>query len=350
MLQRITGGIILENVQRKSNKVVVFILQILGFVILIGGVFFGTYYLLIQNSSNSYEKNIGAIIKELNSINNAMGTYNSGQALDAKKLDELRKNLPKYVEELTKVKDKFEQAVPSEKYKADYDNLILGIEKNILIFRQTEAILRDPEGKDVGIAAENLEKYRDECLSYYSKITSKKMMPSLSSEFVNFVSNTLNYANEMGRLSKDREIILNQNIEFVQNMDLIISKFSPIKIDFSVELTKARNENGSLNKVISLVSKNSDELYNLKQEFSSISVPSKALEAYKLLKKTIEDYESYLQKFTYSVKNESLLGHNPSNEEINNLYKDCTSAFKTVTKDYDNFLKAYTEFKDSNLQ
>lgn len=343
------GGAIMENVKEKNNKLVIFIIQILVFVLLIGGVFFGTYYILVENSLSSYEKDVSSIIKDINNINDTMETYNSEHALNPEKLEDLRKNLPEYVENLTKIKNRFQNTVPTEKYKADYDNLINGLENNILIYRQAAAILENPEGKDVGAAAESLEKYRDECIKSYSNITSKGLAVSLPSGCLNFINNTLNYANEMARLTKDKEIALNQNMEFVEDIDLILSKFSPIRRDFSIELAKERSEGGKLNNIISLANKNSDEISDLKREFSNISVPSKALDCYKLLEKTIEDYESYLQKFIYSVKNESLSGQIASNESIDNLYKDCTNLFKTVTNDYNNFLKNYTQFKEVNL-
>lgn len=336
--------IILENKKIKKNKL--FIFEILVFIILIGVIFYETYFIFINNSSSSYEKNIKNNIKELNIINDEMGKYNLGQALNAKKLENLRESMPQYVEKLNNIKNNFDKMVPEEKYKSDHTNLMNGLEKNILIFRQAEAILKDPEGKDVNVAADNLKKYRDDCLNYYSKINSKKMKVSLSSNCINFINNTLNYANTMARITKDKEISLNQNIEFINNMDLIISKFSSIKIDFSPQLL---DENKDLNNIISIASNKSDELYILKQDFSNISIPPKALETYKLLNEVIENYETYLQKFIDLKQNQDESISNPSSQFINNLYKDSNSLFNTVETNYNKFLKSYNEFKNSNL-
>lgn len=336
--------------KNKTNKLVIFILQILVFVLLIGGAFFATYYMFVGNNSNTYERNIKQLVTKINTVNDSVGTYNKGQALDPEKLKKARENMPQYIKDLSGIKDKLQVIATTEEYKKDQDNLAGGLEKNILIYRQIEAIIRDPEGKDIADAADNLEKYKEECIDFYSQISTKSMQTSLSSDCVLFIDNTLKYAREIAALGKEKEIKLSQNSEFVESIDSLVSRFLPINIDFSVQLTKERKEGGNLDNVINLARKNNNELDYIKQEYSNLAVPENAVPCYNAFGKILNSYEAYIESFTYSVQNEKLLATDASTEARNGLYTASNSKFKSVSKNYSDFLKVYTEFKNSNLK
>ncbi|MCM8710728.1 hypothetical protein M2651_06760 [Clostridium sp. SYSU_GA19001] len=333
---------------KAKNKIVIFMLQILGFVILLGAVFFGTYYLFIGDSMNSYEKNVKEIISKINDVNSSTASYSKGQAIDSEKLTAIRKEIPEKIQNLTVLKDKLQTITASDKYKADHENLTNGLEKNITIYRQIDAIYRDPEGKDIDKAADNLKTYMESCINYYSKIINKNLIITLPEGCVTFIENTLNYAYELGRIQRDKEITQNQNAEFIESLDNIASKFSPLKIDFSIQLSKTRNEGGNLDNIIALANKNDDELNYIRQEFSNLAVPAKAVNCYKLFNTAMDSYESYLQSFIYAVKNEKLAGSNLTSEKLAEIYSDSTSKYNAAEKNYNSFLKTFTEFKNAN--
>lgn len=328
-----------------NNKVVIFMLEILIFVILIAGVFYGTYYIFTNNSSSSYENSVKKIITSINNVNSKMTFYNKGQALDAGKLETVRKELPSYIETLTKLKENLKSTVPTDKLKKDHENLINGLENNILMYRQEDAILKNPEGSDIDSAADDLKKYKDRCLNYYSKISSKNITITLSKGCINFIDNTLNYAYEMARIQRDKEISESQNLEFTASIDSILTKFKPMNTDFSKELSAARSD-VNFDNIIALANRYKDDFGYIKQEFSNLSVPSNAVSCYNLLDKTFSDYEKYLDSFVYAVSNEKLSGSNLSGDKLKEIYDDPASKFEIVKKDYEDFSKTYANFSN----
>lgn len=332
--------------KKKKNKTVIIILEVLAFVLLTAGVFFGTYYIFIDKSSNSYEANVKKVINEINKINNSVASFNNGQTI--KDTSVVRKDLPSKVDSLSKLKEDAEQLVPTDKYKEDHSNLLSGLDKNILIYRQIDAIFKNPEGKDIAKAGEDLKTYTNDCVKYYSLVNIKNIKISLPSSTTDFVNATSNYVTEMVKLQRDKDIKQTQNQEFIDSLDAVIAKFNPIKIDFSVQLSKIRSEKGNIDSVIALANKNKDTLEGISQEFANIAVPSAAVSSYKLFNKTLEDYDSYLQSFIFSAGNEKLIEGEVTSEKINELYSSANSKFKDVTKDYNDFSTEYVQFKETN--
>lgn len=332
--------------ERKKNKTVIIILSVLAFLLLISGVFYSSYYLSIGKSLNSYEESTKTSVDKINDINNSTESYIIGQTIDPEKI---RKELPSKIDEMVKIKDTLQGNIPNEKYRADQDNLLKGIDNNILIFRQINLILSNPNGKDIEKAGADLINYKDECNKYYSLVSFKKIKP-LINKTNTLVDNTSSYVNEIVRVQRDNEIIQKQNMEFVNNMEGIIAEFLPIKIDFSSQLIAARTQKSNLDNVISSINKNSASLEKLSDAFSNITVPSKAISCYKAFNKSIDDYNNYMQSFIYSINNEKLAGDNISSSKIDELYAAPTSKFNDVVKDYSDFLKAYSDFKDNNIK
>lgn len=336
------GKVLNDKHKKKKNRAVIIILGILVFVLLVGGVFFSTYYLFIDKSANSYENGVKNIVTKINEVNKSVGVFNKDQSIDP---DKIRKEMNSKIDALTGLKDKAQSLVPTEKYKQDNNNFINGLDKNILIYRQIAAIVDNPEGKDIEQAGQNLLQYRDECIQNYSSTHYKGFQIALTNECTTLIENTSNYVNAYIKLNRDKEITDTQKQSFVTSMDDIVSKFAPINIDFSTQLSQVRNSNGNIDDIIALVNKNKDSLDNLQQQFTNLTVPSNAVSCYKLFNKVIEDYSAYLQSFVYSANNEKLAGTGLTQSKLDEIYSSPTAKLKAVTSDYNSFAKAYNDFK-----
>jgi hypothetical protein len=333
--------------KRKKNKAVIIILSVLAFVILAASVFYGTYYFIIDKSSTTYESDVKDIVNKVNDVNISVAALNKGQAIDAEKV---RKELSGKIDNLSKYKQNLSDVTVTDNYKKDHQNLIAGIDKNILILRQIDAIARNSDGRDIDKAGEDLIKYRDETVASYALVNIKNIKVELPKDTITFIEYTSNYVNELVKLHRDKEISQNQNLEFINSTDALVSKFVPIKVDYATQMAAVRTENGNKDNVISLANKNKDLLDGIEQEFANLTVPSKAVNCYKLFKKTLEDYDSYIQSFIYAANNEKLSGSDLSSDKITEIYSESTNKFSTVTKDYNDFLKSYSEFRQSTSQ
>jgi hypothetical protein len=335
--------------KKKKNNAISLILSILAFVLLAGGVFYGTYYFFMGRSSDSYENSVKVIIDKINEVNSSVSALIKGQALDA---DRTRKELSAKIDILVKQKDKLSSMGSTDKYIKDHDKLILGLDSNILVYRQIDAILRNPSGKDIAQAGEDLKKYRQECIENYSGTHIRNAKIELSDASIKLVDYTLNYVNEMVKLQRDKEINQNQNLTFINSIDSLITKFSSIKIDFAAQMSIVRSEKGNLDNVIALANKNKDELAGVYQEFSNLAVPSNkvssAISSYQLFKKILQEYDTYLEDFMYAANNEKLSGGNISKEKITEIYSASIAEFNKIAKDYTDFLKVYSEFREAS--
>jgi hypothetical protein len=332
--------------KHKKNKAVATILFILAFILLAAGIFYGTYYLIMDKSSNSYEKDVKVVVDKVNEINSSVPALFKGQAIDPAKI---KTEMSGKIDALSKRKTDLEGLTVTDKYKKDHENLLKGLSKNILIFRQIDAIAKNPNGSDLGKAGEDLGKYKDEALESYSLVNIKNLKIGLTDDGLKLIEYTSNYVNEMVKLNRDKEISQNQNLEFINSLDKLISRFSPINADLAVQMSNIRNQKGNMDNVIALADKNRDSLASIQQEFSNLTVPSKAVNSYKLFKNILEDLDSYLQSFVYSANNEKLSGSDLEAEKIKEIYAEPTAKFKEITKAYNNFLKSYSEFREASI-
>jgi hypothetical protein len=332
--------------KQKNNKAVMTIIWTLAFILLASGIFYGTYYLIINKSSTSYESDIKAIVTKINEVNNSTSDLLKGQTID---LEKIKKEMPDKIDTLSKQKEELSSMATTDTYKKNHDNLISGVDKNILIYRQIDAIVRNPQGKDVGKAGEDLQKFKDQALDSYALVNIKNIKIALPDSSLKLVDYTSNYVYELVKLNRDKEISQNQNLEFINSLDALILKFSTINIDLAAQMSKVRNEKGNMDNVTALANKNEDELSIILQEFSSLTVPSKAVNCYKLFKTTLENFDNYLESFIYSANNEKLAGSDLTAEKIKEIYAEPNSRFSNITKGYNSFLKAYSEFREAAI-
>lgn len=320
-------------------------MSVLAFILLAAGVFYGTYYMIIDKSSSSYENTVKIVVDKINEVNTSTTELLKGQAIDPEKI---RKELPGKIDTLSKEKEKLSDITATDKYKKDHENLISGLDKNILMFRQIDAIIENPAGKDLDKAGEDLKKYRDDALANYALVNIKNLRISLPDSSLKLVDYTSTYVYEKVKFNREKEITQSQSLDFINSLDALVSRYSAINSDLSVQMTKVRNEKGNMDNVIALADKNKDELASVHQEFSVLTVPSKAANCYKLFSKTLEDLNAYLESFSYSANNEKLLGDNVTVDKLKEIYSEPNSLYGQLTKDYNSFLKSYSEFREAS--
>ncbi len=97
-------------------------------------------------------------------------------------------------------------STPTSKYKKDIENLSSGLDKNLLIYRQTLAILNNPSGNDVGTSVENLKTFRDDCMNFYSLVDINNIEIVLPETSLVFIDNVLNYSYSAVMIKKETDI------------------------------------------------------------------------------------------------------------------------------------------------
>ena len=331
--------------KQKNKK----ILKVIGLtacsIALAVGVFYITYYLCLSKSLDAYEKPINDHISAITEINNSTSSFIKGNKLDPSISE---KELTKKIDSLTKIKKSITELIPTDKYNVSHNALLSGLENNIMIFRQINEIVKNPQAKDIEKALEDLKKYETDCRTYYSKVSVKGSQLSLGDNCINFIESTNSYAAQQVNIRKDKEISQGQSLEFINSLDSIISKFASLNVDLYPNVISSRN--GSYDVVTLQIKKNKEDFNSLKKSFGELTVPSKGVEIYKTLTTLIEDYNSYIQSLSYAVDVEKLDAEGSKSlteADLTQLYSTANNTFTNVTSDYEKFIKLYTEFKDA---
>ncbi|MFL0249149.1 hypothetical protein ACJDT4_01845 [Clostridium neuense] len=328
------------NIKSIKPKTLLYILPILAIVFL---TIFIVYSLFNVNKYTSSEKAIEGITKEITKLNEASSNLNSKE-LDSKQTG---KDIGKISASLTAEANKLSKLSINDKYKMVVSDLKNGIKNNILLYKQLQSCVNNPDAPDIDTAMTSLNTYRDLSTKYYSKITINNKKFSLPSATLKFIDAFQTYFSVRKRTKIDKSFQASMSSDFDITMDNVCDQFKLIMTDFSDYATKARKKIISYDYAFDKISKNDAEFVNLKNNFQNISVPSGRLESYKAFNLVLNDYISYMNYFTSALNYEANLKDNDSaSYKVNDIYSQSKDAFKKVDTDYKNFEKKYISEKN----
>ena len=331
----------------KTKQILINLSAIIGSVFLIVAVFFATYTYFINQSVSSYEKIVKKYSQDINVINESADSFIKGQTIDDTKV---KNELDDKINKLLIIKRSVDGLAPSEKYKFSRNNFSAGLNSNIYIYKQIVQIVNNPQAKDSDKALEDLNKYKDECVKYYSLINLKNVTVSLPPKALNFIDKTNYYLGEAIKLRKKNEITQGLTSDYLYSIDEVVKSLLPIKSDYASYAVMART--GKLGEALNQVASNKVIFDDIKAKFLKITVPSNGISTFKALSKTLSTEESYIQGFSYAldIEGKQSLSAPLKPEEIKQLYADTNILYKDLNSNYEAFLKVYTEFKNNSVK
>lgn len=336
----------LDHVENEKNKSLFLITATVCFILTILAIFSFTFNYFMSRGNSTYENSIIRYINDINSTNSSVILLIKGQTID---LAAAKKLLPDKIDHLSRDKDALKQLQPIESYKIIHQDLISGLENNINMYKQINAILISPKSPDLETSATNIATYKNDCMNFYSLTVFKSTKILLSEKSLTFINNSISYVNELVRLKKTTEIKASQNSDFNQNVDNILNKFQPLMIDFNVYAVKARNGIGTLDEVITKVDDTKNSFNGVTDDFSKLTVPPEAISLYNALNSTFTVFDLYLNDFRDALINEKRKAYSVAldKESVDSLYSLPLNNFKDLYTDYDRFVKLYDNFKSS---
>ncbi len=334
-------NIVDTNSKRKMFKIIFFLCIIMSTI----GIFLASYYSSINKVYDSYETTLVNNINSINDINKNIAQFNSNQTID---VDYAKEQLPIVIKDLSSIRDALVSSQPSTKYKKEHENLKSGLDKNLLIYRQTLAILNNPSGKDVEISMDNLKTYRNDCMNFYSLINIHNIKISLPETSLTFVDNVLNYSYSALRIRKETDIKSQQNLEFINNIDGLSSEFLNAKTNFYSYIIKVRKKEMSYDDLLLEVNDNFTKLNEVQTKFRGLSIPPSAIPTYETFKALLEMHEDYLRDFKLALTSEKMqsLSAVVAPATLDALYDSSNARFREVETSYNAFLKVYVELKN----
>lgn len=346
--------VILKPKKKKMNKTLLTIIITISSTLILAGIFFTTYFVFVDKTLNSYEKNMNGLVSQINSVNKSANKLLDNKVINS---DLAKEKLPSMVKELDIIRNKVEAEVPGDKYKLQHTNLIEGLKSNRLMYMQILNILKSPNSNDLKDAFANFEKYRDDSENYYSEFSVSSLSPSVENQAKDFLYAFTIYTNELIDTQEEALAKLQQSTAFANAFDSILEKFVPIKTDFSLQLEEVRKNNGNYNKLIELANANNTINSNLQKEILNLSsVPQNAATLRDDYVRLSNDYSSYIQSFIEAVNGEMELmasldeDETISEDQLKELYSTSNNKFLAVQDKYNSIVKAFNSFKEKNLE
>ncbi|WP_139905821.1 hypothetical protein [Clostridium thermarum] len=342
----------MKTKKKKVNKTLVSVIITILVALILGGTFFASYYISIDKSLNSYEKNMSQAISKINSLNSSTSQMLKDNVIDSEAVTQLSDNILK---ELDTIKESVEAEVPGDQFKLMHVDLLEGIKLNKLTYMQAFSILRNPSSKDLKDSFMDFEKYRDDCESYYTKVSLSGVSPSLLKEAQDFLAAFKLYTEQLIDTQQKADMKTKQMYDFIDKLNESVDKFIPLKTDFSIELRKARDNSSTYDEVIAFATDYLSKNSQLQNAILSTTPPDNCKSLRDSFVKLTKDYDAYIQSFIAAVNLEKgeaeLQPEEPlADDRLTEIYYDANNRFLGIQDKYDNFLKQFTDFKSTNIK
>lgn len=329
-----------ENLQKLQLGV-----KYLAFFTVAIGLFLLSYSFFSKTAYKGYDRYLVNKISEIQKINDKSKDFTSEDSIDK---DKAVKKLPSINSDLNAVRNDLTSKAPEESNE-NYDNLVKGLESNILIIQQLEAMVNNPMGKDIDKASENLKNYADTTNNYYSLINIKNINFSIGKQLSLALDNTIKYCRTSNNLLKQAEIKVDQYSSFITKIDELNTLFQNNKVDYYPEALKARKNQVSYELTISNIDRNITTFETIKKSLEGMVIPNDTLELYRSFNAVIDQYYDYLKNTKYALATESVHNINGDAKEefLDTLYVNSKKLYSEVAVKHKGFLKDYEKFKKS---
>lgn len=321
------------------NKLPLKLISIIAVVLCILLIFFKIFPNPLPFNRVSYlEKSMNSILE----INNSSKEFLDSSSLNVKKALEV---LPKMKGDLMNISIEI-NSTDRKKTPDIEENLTLlskGLSENILVIEQLEAMLQNPNGNDINLAADNLKVYRDTADSYYGLLSLNEDNYNLGTPLYTTINAALDYCISINNEKKIAELKTIENNNFFNSINDLIISMDNLIINYYDNVADCRNSKKTYELLIAEINTNSSKLQSVKDVLSKLSVPDDFHSIYNDFSEIVNLYSDYLYNFKYNVATEKVLRKNEgtSEETINSLYESSNKALTEIEKKYKKFTKAY---------
>lgn len=336
----------MKNSQNKFSNVILIILS----AIIIGLVaFFSSYYFFMNKSLTKYKNKLNFEIKNINSVNMSVSEIKISES-SIKNNDRIINTMHKNISSLQNYLYAIKTLNPSTKYANQHENLINGVQSNILIYKQVLSIAKSIEnidGKTLNRSLSDLDKYINDTLNFYSQISIRNVKIDLPNETLNFLNSFKNLAQKQAKATISTKVTKHKTTNFIDSLNDISIKFNNLKKDYINDITKGLEFKG-YSALLNEISNDEISLSAIRSNLSIISVPTNAHIVFDNFCKTLDDYNYYLENLRYNLNIEELTSSNDSisKSSLKNLYSSSRDDLKQVEKSYEEFLDLFEHFKN----
>lgn len=341
-----------KNIKTKKKglgKTSVVVLAVIIIAALLMGTFLLSYTLFVNNTVGKYERQIKDIVSEINQANSTANNIVNNNTINPQ---DAKKELPNVLKTLEKASSSLDENIPSNDYKNQNNYITEGLKNNILMYRQALAIFNNPNASDIKNSVTDFNSYKDTCEGQYSKFQIGGVTLSVFAGAKDFINVFQSYCDNLVKVNNQAALDASQYQKYVDTIDDIMSKFTSIKTDFSIELGKARSHSITYDDVVSLATNDLNACDDLINEAKGAVSPSSFRDANSNFIKLLNDYDSYLQSFINSVNNEKVQAGSStaplSDAALKDIYFSPSNMFISISDNYSDFVKKYTDLKNNH--
>ncbi len=298
--------------------------------------FFGKFPL--SKSERYLDNTMESILK----INNKSKCFIDNGTLN---VDKSLTTLPEMKADLIDISLKLNSSIYSQKEDStnNYSNLLKGLNENILILEQLEAMLKNPYGNDIDLAANDLKIYRNTAEYYYNEIKVKKSSYNLGVSLHSAISSTMDYCISSNNSKRISELRSAEAAKFLTTLNEMKISLDSLNKDFYLEVLKCRSGNKSYELLLSSIDDTILKLDALNSVLSKMSIPDNYLTIYNDFSKTVSLYNDYVYGIKYAVATEKVRRESKDIKEdfMDSLYVWSKNTYKNFEVMYNNFIAEY---------
>jgi hypothetical protein len=234
-------------------------------------------------------------------------------------------------------------------YTENHKNLLKGLNENILIIEQLEAMLKNPAGNDIEIAANNLKLFRDTSENYYGLINIDDSNYDLGVPMYSVINSTIDYCISTNNFKRISDLKSAEATKFLDTLKELVISLDSLKHDFYEDVLKCRSGNMAYELLISNIDDTSKKLTSVQNVLSQMSIPDNFSSIYNDYSKTVSLYNDYLYKIKYAIVTEKVRRESKDIKEdfMDSLYISSNETYDKVEKMYKNFTKEYNNLNSN---
>lgn len=352
------GGISMDKKSRPnvpgesktSQKILISICTLL----LLGIIFFVSYHFTSGKTKSSYIDSLYTQKLKIDEIN----TTAASAVKNIDKLDSASsEGLKSIISAITKAESSIQGCInnlsevsPPGDYKEQYSSFREALSLNKKIYTQTNLILKNTKSKDLQKAIDALNKCIKDTSTAYENSKLDRVYIKLPGEILTLWDKVGSYAMASYSNYESKERLLEQYTEYFNSMDKIIEGFVNEKQDLNTYIDAISANQTTISDVYTEIDKKLGRLYNIKNSYTKLSVPSKTAVQHGRFNNLIDRYSEYCSEFKTELTNLKEAGSNTDalmevNVSLDGLYVK----FEDINVSYNEYKELYDKDKDTYL-
>jgi hypothetical protein len=336
-------------VSEKKFKIDNIVIKYLCFFIIGIILFFMSYGFFSKFSFNKEERYISNTMKSIWKANNKSKILIDNNNIDVEKalnvLPQMKADLIDISIDLNSNPSVKEAISPD-----NYENLSKGLNENILIIEQLEAMLKNPYGSDIQLAADNLKAFRDTTENYYDLIKLKRDYNyDLGVPMYSVIDSTIDYCISSNNSKKISDLKSAEITKFIDTLRELVISLDSLKYNFYEDVLKCRSGNMTYELLISNIDDTSKKLASVQNILSQMSIPDNFSLLYKDFSEIVTLYNDYLYEIKYAILTEKVRRDSKDVREdfMDSLYVSSNKTYDNIEKMYKNFTKEYNNLNSN---